>query len=115
MVRSPTASESLGVRAGQVGPAQQPAQPGQHLLQAERLGHVVVAAGGDARHPVLHRVPGGQEEHAHLRYLGPEPAHDLDAVEVGEHDVEHHRVGAELACGPDRVGAVARGADVQPS
>ena len=53
-----------------------------------------------------------QEQHAHLRELGPQAAHDLEAVEVGEHDVEHHRVGAELARGPHRLRAAARGDDV---
>ena len=103
---------SLALRAGQVGPAQQAAQPGQHLFQAERLGHVVVAARRDAGHPVFDRVPRGQEQHAHLRELGADPAHHLKAVEIGEHDIEHHRVGAELARGPHRLRAAAGGDDV---
>ena len=91
-----------GVPAG-AGPAQQPAQPGQHLLQAERLGDVVVAAGGDAGDPVLDSIPGGQEQHAHVRVGRPHAAQHLQPVEVREHDVEDDRVRTELAGDPDGV------------
>src|SRR3954463_8790200 len=44
------------------GPAQQTAQPGGHLLQAEGLGDVVVSAGGESGDAVLERVLGGEED-----------------------------------------------------
>src|SRR5450755_4244126 len=44
---------SVAVPAGDPGAAQQPAQPGKHLLQAEGLGDVVVTAGRDAGDSVL--------------------------------------------------------------
>ena len=86
-----------GARARHPGPAQQPAQPGDDLLQAERLGHVVIAAGGDPADPVLHRVPRGQEQHADMRQDRPYPAQYLNAVEVRQHDVQQDRVRLELA------------------
>ena len=94
------------------GAPHQGAQPGDDLLEAERLGDVVVAAGGQAGHPVLDRVLGGQEEHRHVGVVAAHPAQHLEAVEVGEHHVERHRVGLELAGGPDRSDAGGRGADL---
>ncbi len=49
--------------AGWLGAAQDRSQPQHQLLQAERLGHVVVAARGEAGDPVVDAVPGGQEQH----------------------------------------------------
>src|SRR6478609_7068228 len=42
--------------------AHQRAQPGDHLLEAERLGDVVVAAGGETGDAVLDRVPRCEEQ-----------------------------------------------------
>ncbi|MPM55030.1 hypothetical protein SDC9_101815 [bioreactor metagenome] len=78
------------------GPAQQGAQPGDHLLEAERLGDVVVGAAGEALDPVGDGVAGGQEDHREARLVVVDAAHHLEAVEVREHDVEDRRVGADL-------------------
>ena len=99
--------QRLAPHGGGAGPAQQPAQPGDDLLQAERLGHVVVAARRQPGDAVLDRVLGGQEQHRHLREFAPQPAEHRQPVHVGQHHVEHHRVRPELARGPQRARAVA--------
>jgi hypothetical protein len=81
-------------RAPQDGP-----DAGQQLLQVERLGHVVVAAEPESVDLVGPGVAGGQEEYRHRAGppAGPgqaaQAAQDLEAVQVGQHDVEQHQVG----------------------
>ena len=79
--------------AATVRAPQQRAQPGDDLLEAERLGDVVVAAGGQPGDAVLDGVPGGEEQHRHVRVVAAQPAQHLEAVEVGQHHVEHDGVG----------------------
>ena len=86
-------------------PSQDRVDPCDHLGQSERLGHVVVAADGEAGHLVLDRVAGGEEEDGALHAVRAEAAGDLEAVEVGEHDVEDDQVGRMLLC--DRQGLAA--------
>ena len=78
------------------GPPHQRAQPGDQLLEGERLGDVVVAAGGQAGDPVLDGVAGGQEHDGYVGVGGAHPAQHLEAVEVGQHHVEDDGVGPEL-------------------
>ena len=86
-------------RALRAGAAHQPTQPGHQLLERERLGHVVVAARGQPRDPVLDRVAGGEEDDRYVGQRGAHPAQHLEAVDVGQHHVEHDGVGALLAGG----------------
>jgi hypothetical protein len=74
------------------GPAQDGPDPGDDLLQAERLGHVVVAAQGQAPDLVLHRVPRGQEDDGDAGAAAPQPPDDVEPVHVGQHDVEHDEI-----------------------
>ena len=79
--------------AGLTGPAQHGGRAGDELLEAERLLQVVVTAHRQAAHLVLRGVPGGEEQHGRVVAAGAHaPAH-LEAVEVGQHDVEHDEVG----------------------
>ena len=43
---------------------------------------------------------------------GAQRAQDLQAVDVGQHPVQHHRVGPEVAAGASAVRAVGRDADL---
>ena len=68
---------------------------GNDLGKAERLGHVVVCE----REPgdlVLGRILGGEEDHRHAVVPVAQPSRNREAVEVGQHHVEHDQVGAEL-------------------
>ncbi len=73
--------------------AHQRAQARDELVERERLGHVVVAAGLEAGQPVDQRVAGGEEEHRRLHPLGPERLAGVAPVAVGEADVDHEDVG----------------------
>ena len=72
------------------------------LGEGERLGHVVVAADREPGDLVLDAVAGGEEQHGHPDAVGPQPSRDLEAVEVGEHHVEHDEVGRVLLGGGQR-------------
>src|SRR5450759_1465412 len=66
IVRSPTTSVEAS-RSAVVPARRQSPQPRDDLLEAERLGHVVVAAGGQTRDAVLDGVLGGQEQDRDMR------------------------------------------------
>ena len=83
------------------GAAHQGAQPGDDLLEAERLGDVVVAAGRETGDAVLDGVAGGEEEDRDPLVVLAHPAQHLHPVHVGEHHVERDGVGLELAGGAD--------------
>jgi hypothetical protein len=72
-------------------------QPDDDLLQAERLDHVVVAAGGQPGDAILDGVLRGQEQHRQVGCVGPQPAQHLQAAQVRQHDVEHRKVRPELS------------------
>ena len=56
----------------------------------ERLGDVVVGAQLEAEHAVDLAVAGGEEQHRHV-LVGADAAAHLEAVDVGQADVEHHQ------------------------
>src|SRR5262249_52812851 len=69
------------------GAPQHRPDPGDDLLQAERLGDVVVAAEGQAADLVLGGVPGGQEDHGDLGAAAAQSSYYVEAVHIGQHDV----------------------------
>ena len=77
---------------GGAAPADEAAQPRDDLLEAERLGDVVVAARRDAGDAVLDGVLGGEEKDGHIGVGPAHPPQHLEAVDVREHDVEEHDV-----------------------
>ena len=93
--------------------AQDGVDPGHDLGQGEGLGHVVVAADGEAGHLVLDGVAGGEEEDRDTDAVGPQPPGDLEAVEVGQHDVEDDEVGRVLLGGGQGQAAVDRLVDAE--
>ena len=116
------ARDEPAVVGGAAGAAQDRPDAGDQLLQAERLGDVVVAARGQAVDLVLDAVLGGEEEHRQPvggARRGARPASSRsrldhrEAVHVGQHHVEHHQVGALAGDGGQRVGAGGRGDDLE--
>ena len=79
---------AAGLRA-----AEQRTDAQRQLLERERLGHVVVAAADEAGDAVILGVAGGQEDHRDEVAVCAQPAADLEAVDVGQHHVEHDEVG----------------------
>jgi hypothetical protein len=83
-------------------------QPRGQLGEGEGLGQVVVGAGVQALHPVLHRVTGREHEHRSPDPVGAQAPADLEAVHARQHHVEDDDVVLGRAGHPQRVLALAR-------
>lgn len=66
--------------------------PGDHLVEVERLRHIVIPAEAQPREPVIDLVTGGEEDHRGVDALAPDLLDDGETVEVGQHDVEYDRI-----------------------
>jgi len=74
-------------------PALQRPQPGEQLVEDERLDQVVVGAGVQAGHPVLRRALAADHQDRCPCPRAPQLAHHVDAGHPGYQPVEHgHRV-----------------------
>jgi hypothetical protein len=76
--------------------AQDGADARQQFARLERLGQVVVGAQLQADDPVHGVALGGEHEHRHLRRMAlqrADAAAHLQAVHVGQHEVQDHEVG----------------------
>ena len=65
------------------------------LGHAERLGHVVVTADGEAPDLVLGGIAGREEENWDVAPVAPEALSDVESVDIGQHHVEQDEVGPE--------------------
>src|SRR5262249_38148023 len=101
-----------GLGAG--GAAGHRADPGQQLVDGERLGDVVVGARVEGVHLVLAPGPAGQHDD---RHLGPaaQPVDDLDAVDVRQAEVEDDQVGRAVLGLPQRAGPVGGHRHLEPA
>jgi hypothetical protein len=95
-------------------PPEDGADPGHQLVDAERLGHVVVTL-GQAGQLVGGGIPGGEEEDRGVDVLGPEAAADLESLDVREHHVEDDEVEARSAGLRQRLPAGRGVVGVEPS
>ncbi len=66
--------------------------PGDQLFHAEGFGEVVVAADGEPPDPIVGGVSGGEEHDREVMSGGAELLADLEAVQIGEHDVEDGQI-----------------------
>ena len=94
-------------RRGGAGTTQHGVDPQDQLARAERLADVVVRAGLETHHPVGLLPQRGQHDHGHVA-AGPQPTADLQAVDAGQHQVEHDQVGGGVAHHAQRGLAVGR-------
>ena len=93
---------------GGVDAAQHGVDPRDQLRGRERLDHVVVGTQAQADHPVGLLPLGGQEDQRDRLAVGlAQPAHDLEAVESGEHQVEHDQIRTLIGHQLQRPNAVA--------
>ena len=105
---------SSSAPSARYGAAQQRPQPGEQLLQRERLGEVVVRAGVEALDPVADRVPRGEHEDGEVVAGLAQRLGGLDPVEPRHHHVHDHDVGGGPADPGQRLGAVAGQRHVVP-
>jgi hypothetical protein len=84
---------------------------GDDLVEAERLGDVVVAADGEARDLVFGVVLRREEEDRRRVARRAEALGDAEAVHVGEHHVEDDQIGLLFQDGRDGLRPVADGPD----
>ncbi len=87
------------------------ANPGEQLLDAEGLRHVVVGPEVEGLDLVVGLVPGRQHDDRHDR-RGADAAQHLGAVEVGQPEVEDDDVGRVLGHRLHRGAAVGGGHDL---
>ena len=90
------------------------ADPGDQLARREGLGHIVVGAHFEAEDLVPLLDASAHHDHGDRGQLGvllDAPA-DLPAVELRDHDVEQHHVGAVLPGEPERLVPIAGQDDV---
>jgi hypothetical protein len=90
------------------------ADPCDQLIEMERLGDVVVPAHGQSRHFVLAGVLRGQEDHRDVVPVPAQPPHDLESVEVRQHDVENEQVERAGAGEAEGLRSGARGRHCEP-
>ena len=92
------------------GAAQVGAHAREQLGEPERLDQVVVGAGVEAGDDVELLVAGGEDEDGQLGAGGAQAAADLDAVDVGQPEVEDHEpdVGVRRGDGAGRRGPARR-------
>ena len=99
---------------GAVDPAQERVDPGDELPGAERLRHVVVGADAEPDDEVVLGVAGGEHEHRD-RPVGLDALAHLEAVEAGEHEVEHDEIGVQLGARSTPAGPSAAISTANPS
>ena len=108
------AGEARLLGAGLGRAAQDRLEPGRELGEGEGLDQVVVGAGAQAGDALVDGAHRGQEDRRGLHAGGAQRLQERQAVEVGEHAVEHQGVEAAvegvhqaLAAGAGRLDGVA--------
>ncbi len=76
--------------------APQRPHPREDLAEGVRLREVVVGAGVEAGHPVVHGVAGGEHQHRRGHAGLPHAGTEVEAAPAGEHHVEDDDVGAAV-------------------
>lgn len=96
-----------------LGAAQAGTHPGNELLGLERLDDVIVGTGLQTEHDV-DRVGLRREHHDRNSGVGPQHAAYVDAVHAGQHQVQQHKIGADLPNRRQRLRTVADHMRVEP-
>ncbi|BCB88405.1 hypothetical protein Psuf_057180 [Phytohabitans suffuscus] len=108
------ADEHRGLAGVAGAAAQHRAHPGVELGRRERLDHVVVGARVEAADDLGLVVAGGGDDDGHRADAAQHPQ-QLQAVEVGQAEVEHHEVGPLLERGLQPVHRGVRGGHRVPA
>ena len=83
---------------------------GGQFTGTEWLGHIVVRSQTQAGELVLVGGPGGEHDNRYLGFISQSAA-DLQAIDAGQHDVQHDKVGMALSCLSQSLNAVISGED----
>ncbi len=102
-----------GGRGGGAPAAQQRLHPGHQFGQNEWLHQVVIGAGLQARHPIVHRTAGREHTHRHVVVHRAQRGHHADPVEHGHIDIQHDRIGPGLGGAAQGLGTVDGGEDLE--
>ena len=89
------------------GSAQERPQPRQQLLGPERLGHIVVGSGVECPYLLTLVADGGQNQNRQ-RAPAPDLLADVDAGTVGQHQIQHQRLGWAVGQSGQRGGLARR-------
>ena len=90
--------ENLGLCRRSGGTAGEGVDTGEQLAYRERFGQIVVGTRGEAGDLVILRATGREHQNWQERARLPQTSADLDAVEIGQHEIEEHKV--ECLSGP---------------
>jgi hypothetical protein len=77
---------------GAARPAQQRLDAGDQLRECEWLHEIIIGPSVQAADPILHRVPGGQDEDRNLVSPRSRCDEEGEAIAVGEPQVQNHRI-----------------------
>jgi hypothetical protein len=100
---------------GAVAAPAQRADARLQLVEVEGLGQVVVGAGVQAHDAVADRAARREQQHGRAQPFGAGLGQHLQAVEVGQAQVQRHHVGLDGAPLGHGLGAVAAHAHVDPA
>ncbi len=105
--------DELGLVRLQASPSQEGLGTRHQLLRVERLGQVIVRADLQPDDLVGDLVAGGQHDDRHLALL-PDLLAQGEPVGAGQHDVEDHQVGLDLAEASHRLRPIPHSLHVVP-
>jgi hypothetical protein len=106
VARRPAVSSVSAPCARLPAPDERP-HPGLQLRQVERLGEIVVGADVESLDAILERIAGGEHHHRDARPAPAQAPQDLEAVELGQAEIEYDEVVVLRGQHVVRLGAVA--------
>ncbi|CDJ99736.1 Transcriptional regulator (modular protein) [Microbacterium sp. C448] len=113
LVHRQLAGADHGLFVGLHGAAEDGLDARDDLVEAERLGDVVVTAGVQTLDLVFGLVLGGQEQNGGGVAGASQALGDAEPVHIGQHDVEHDQIGLFFENGRDRLSPVRDGPDLK--
>ena len=66
--------------------------PGDHLRQGKGFHHVVITSRSQGGHPIVHPIPGREEQDQRIHTAGAQFPAYADPIQARHHDVEHNHI-----------------------
>ena len=102
------ARREFGWLGGLRGAADERLHAREQLGKRKRLGEIIVAAGLQAFHAVVHAGFRAEDEHRRENFVLAQPAQQRKPVELRQHDVEHRRVVGDRLRQPEALFPIGR-------